>query len=85
MAYALFVLLINVILIGFIYGVVGCGVVLLIVSVLRDYETFEDVEMPYSFELAVLTWPYRVYLCFKAWANRNGTEETDDLKKNPLD
>lgn len=85
MAYALFVLLINLILIGFVYGVLGCAVVLLIVAVLKDYETFENVEMPSSFERAIVTWPYRVYLCFVAWANRNGTKETNDLKKNTLD
>ncbi|MCK4822516.1 hypothetical protein KA005_42520 [bacterium] len=85
MAYALFVLLVQLVLWGFVYFIVGCGVVLLIVTVLRDRETFEDVEMPSSFELAVVSWPYRVYLCFVAWTNRNGTEETDDLKKNPLD
>jgi len=78
-------IILTIIGIAFLYGVVGCATVLLIVAVLRDYETFEKVEMPYSFEWAVITWPYRVYLCFEAWANRNGTEETNDLKKNPLD
>lgn len=85
MAWALFVFLLDLILLGIVYGVVGCAVILLIVTWLRDYETFEDVEMPSNFELAILTWPYRVYLCFDAWVNRNETKETNDLKKNTLD
>ena len=80
----LWVAFVTLLLIGFIYFIVGCGVVVLIVGVLRDYETFEDVEMPATFELAVATWPYRVFLCLAALANRNETEESNDLKKNKL-
>jgi len=81
----LFVAFVTLLLIAFAYFIVGCAVVVLIMGVLRDYETFEDVEMPYSFELAVASWPYRVYLCLEALVNRNGTEETNELKKNVLD
>ena len=81
----LFVAFVTLLLIAFAYFIVGCAVVVLIMGVLRDYETFEDVEMPYSFEFAGFSWPYRVYLCLEALVNRNGTEETNELKKNVLD
>ncbi len=80
----LFVAFVTLLLVAFAYFILGCGVVVLIVGVLRDYETFEDVEMPSTFELAVISWPYRVYLCLVALANRNETEESNDLKKNKL-
>jgi hypothetical protein len=78
-------ILIAILLVAFMYGIIGCGVVLFIVAVLKQKETFENVDMPMNFEWAIITWPYRVVLCFAALAEQSETEESKDLKKNPLD
>ena len=68
------------------YFGIGTAAVLYIVAVLKQREPYEYVKMPSSFERAVLTWPYRVILCFDAWQpKQDEPDEVKDLKKNPLE